>query len=461
MASFLRKHRYFLPRMDIPFFLKRALPQSLLGRSLLILVLPTILVQLVTTYIFYSRHWESVSGWMANSLAGEIALLVHEINSASPAKKQELIMFADKLMHIRTSLEKASAESQFIRSGKEVSPLFFDALGNRLNLPFSLGLQNNDTLLVIRVKMENELLTMHVTRKRLVSATTYIFIFWMTGTALLLLAIAVIFLRNQIRPITRLAEVVDAFGKGLDVPGFKPQGADEVRRAGHAFLHMKHRIERQITARMEMLAGISHDLRTPLTRLKLQLAMLGPKEQEAAADMQRDVTDMEYMISEYLDFVRGEGQEEPVLVNVKECVENILERYKSQGHAIPIDMEENVSEVNAFLRPQVFLRALTNIIDNAIRYGKKDCRLLLCRRRQHLDICVDDSGPGIPKDDRDQVFRPFVRLDRSRNEHTGGVGLGLTIARDIIHAHGGDILLQDNPSGTGLRVVLRLPLSEN
>ncbi|MBM3618999.1 MAG: HAMP domain-containing protein [Alphaproteobacteria bacterium] len=450
------KFRFF-PRLTLPMFLRRILPQSLFGRSLLILVLPTILIQAVATHIFYSRHWESVSGWMANSLAGEIALLVHEMNGATPEKKSELIFFADKLMGITMTLEAADEEMQFLRSGRDVSPGFFDALAVRVNLPIALAMVDDDSTLSIRVKMNDEILHALVTRKRLVSSTTYIFIYWMMGTAFLLTAVALVFLRNQIRPIVRLSEVVEAFGKGLDDPGFKPQGAKEVRRAGHAFLHMRHRIERQITARMEMLAGISHDLRTPLTRLKLQLAMLGEK--EAAADMQRDVTDMEHMISEYLDFVRGEGQEEPVRMVLRAAVEDILSRYASHGKPVPLTVEDGADGVQVFLRPHVFRRALTNIIDNALRYGKKDVRVVLCRKRQHAEICVDDGGEGIDKALREQVFRPFFRLDKSRNEHTGGVGLGLTISRDIIHAHGGDVILQDNPSGTGLRVLVRLPIA--
>lgn len=449
----------FFPRVTLPMFLRRILPQSLFGRSLMILVLPTILMQAVATHIFYSRHWESVSGWMASSLAGEIALLVHELNGATPAKKNELIFFADKLMGITMTLEPIDEGNPFLRTGRDVSPGFFDALAVRLNLPIALAMVEDDSLLSIRVKMDDEMLHVLVTRKRLASSTTYIFISWMLGTAALLMAIAVIFLRNQIRPIERLSEVVEAFGKGLDDPAFKPQGAKEVRRAGHAFLHMRHRIERQITARMEMLAGISHDLRTPLTRLKLQLAMLGPKEAEAAADMQRDVTDMEHMISEYLDFVRGEGQEEPVRMELRTAVEDILSRYASQGKPVPLTVEKNADGVEVFLRPHVFRRALTNIIDNALRYGKKDVRITLYRKRQHAEICVDDGGEGIDKSLREQVFRPFFRLDKSRNENTGGVGLGLTISRDIIHAHGGDILLQENPSGSGLRVSVRLPVA--
>lgn len=441
-----------LPRVDIPSPLKRILPQSLFGRALLILVLPTILIQMVATYIFYDRHWENVSRWMASSLAGEIALLVHEVNGAGKDKQQELSFFAEKLMSITVALHEEGDSAKFLRSGREISPIFFTELESRLNLPFSLELTEGDQTLLVRVKLDTGILAIHVTRKRLVSSTTYIFITWMLGSALLLTGIAVIFLRNQIRPITKLATVMDSYGRGHDTPGFRPQGAAEVRRAGRAYQQMRQRLDRQISARMEMLAGISHDLRTPLTRMKLQLELLGEK--EAAQDLRRDVTDMEHMIEEYLDFVRGEGQEAPERMMLKDCIEDTVARYTSLSK--PIAVGYNGNETMAVdIRPHVFRRALTNVIDNAHRYGTT-ATLCIAKKRHHVEICVDDEGPGIPREKREAVFKPFTRLDSSRNSSTGGVGLGLTITRDIIHGHGGDVFLQDAPSG-GLRVVIRLP----
>lgn len=444
--------RFF--RLTLISRLKRILPQSLFGRALLILVLPTILMQLVATYMFYERHWENVSRWMASSLAGEIALLVHEVNGESEQKQQRLAFFAEKLMNISVSLHKEADSEKFRRSGREISPIFFSELESRLNLPFSLQLIGNGQTLLVRVKLDDKILAISVTHKRLVSSTTYIFIIWMVGTALLLTGIAVIFLRNQIRPITQLASVMDGYGRGHDTPGFRPQGAAEVRRAGRAFQQMRQRLDRQISARMEMLAGISHDLRTPLTRMKLQLEMLGEK--EAAQDLRRDVSDMEHMIEEYLDFVRGEGQEAPQSMQLKDCLEDIIARYKSHNQLVPVNYNQNEA-LPVEIRPHVFRRALTNVIDNAFRYGRNP-QICVQRKRHHLEICVDDEGQGIPREKREAVFKPFTRLENSRNAGTGGVGLGLTITRDIIHGHGGDVFLQDAPSG-GLRVVIRLPLA--
>jgi two-component system osmolarity sensor histidine kinase EnvZ len=443
----------FLPRLNLPNPLRRILPQSLFGRALLILVLPTILIQLVATYMFYARHWENVSRWMASSLAGEIAMLVHEVNGSKAAKQQELAFFAEKLMNIRVTLMQESESEKFLRSGRDISPIFFSELENRLSLPFSLQLIDNDQTLLVRVKLDKQILSITVTRKRLVSSTTYIFIIWMVGTALLLTGIAVIFLRNQIRPITKLAGVMDSYGRGHDTPGFRPQGAAEVRRAGRAYQQMRQRLDRQISARMEMLAGISHDLRTPLTRMKLQLEMLGEK--EAAQDLRRDVSDMEHMIEEYLDFVRGEGQEAPQRMTIRNCLDDSIARYKSHNQPVQVNYGK-YGLVEVDIRPHVFRRALMNVIENAIRYGT-EAQLTVQKKRHHLEIWVDDKGQGIPREKRDAVFKPFTRLDSSRNAGTGGVGLGLTITRDIIHGHGGDIFLQDAPSG-GLRVIIRLPL---
>lgn len=444
-----------IPRISIPQPVKRLLPQSLFGRALLILVLPTVLIQLFATYMFYTRHWENVSRWMASSLAGEIALLAHELNDAGPISQQKLISVAEKLMRMRIRMEPEPKDEKFLRSGQQISPAFFGELETRLGMPFALSLTPNGEDLHLRVKLDHAVLVIEVTRKRLVSGTTTIFVMWMFGSATVLLGVAVIFLRNQIRPITRLATAMDGFGKGHDAAGFRPQGADEVRRAGNAFLLMKQRLERQISARMEMLAGISHDLRTPLTRMKLQLEMLKTSDSEGVDALRRDLADMEHMTHEYLDFVRGEGQESPQRLKLAEVVEDIIGRYQSTDAPLAFDRGE-VGAIEVDIRPHVFRRALTNLIENALRYGEQ-CRITLKTTRNHAEIWVEDSGPGIPKEQHEAVFRPFTRLDQSRNVATGGVGLGLTIARDIIHAHGGDIILQ-NAEPKGLRVILRLPL---
>jgi len=351
------------------------------------------------------------------------------------------------------AIEKSETE-RFLRAGEAISPVFFAEMETRLSLPFAVTSVENGERLEVQIKLPNEVLSIKVNRKRLVSNTTYLFVMWMVGSAVILTGVALIFLRNQIRPIARLSAAMESFGKGVDAPGYRPQGAREVRRAGRAFLQMKQRIERQISARMDMLAGISHDLRTPLTRMKLQTQMLEKKQPEAADNLRRDVGDMEHMIEEYLDFVRGEGMEAPKRLSLATAVEEIVQRYVEDADRIKVDIN-GLAHVEVDIRPNAFRRALTNIINNALRYG--ECaRVRLQKKAQAIYVYVEDDGPGIPQAKREEVFRPFRRLDESRNVETGGVGLGLTIARDIIHAHGGDIQLSDAGSG-GLSVAIRLP----
>ena len=271
------------------------------------------------------------------------------------------------------------------------------------------------------------------------------------GASTLFLMIAVIFLRNQIRPIRKLAEAADNFGRGADMPNFRPSGASEVRKAARAFIVMRERIKRQLRTRTEMLAGISHDLRTPLTRMKLQLAMLG--DSEASREMGDDVQQMEHMIQEYLDFARGEGREDAIRVSLREFLEDVVSDYQRLSADVTlVPGQDSMMDI----RISGFRRMMHNVIDNALRYGKR-CRLALRIAANYCEVVIDDEGPGIPEDKRDEVFKPFNRLDPSRNIKTGGVGLGLTIARDIVLAHGGSILLESSPKN-GLRVIIRLPL---
>lgn len=433
--------------------LKRILPQSLFGRALLILAVPTILVQLVATYVFYDRHWSTVSRWMASSLAGEIALLVHEVNHAPAQRQQEWMRLAEKLVYVQMTLDESASQEPFLRQGQAISPVFFNELEARINLPLALRVHPEDAdSLIVQVKIPDGVLNFSVTRKRLVSSTTYIFVSWMLGTALLLTSIAVVFLRNQIRPIRKLAQAMENFGKGLEIDGFKVHGALEVQQAGRAFLMMRRRIDRQISARMEMLAGISHDLRTPLTRMRLQIAML--PDPATAEDLLKDVADMEAMIAEYLDFVRGEGQEKPVPEKIKGIVQEVLAGYRRQNHDIPLEFRAS-DDAELMVRPQVFRRALMNVVDNGLRYGKT-VRVVVEESNHAVEIRVIDAGCGIPAEMREEVFRPFKRLESSRNVNSGGVGLGLTITRDIIHAHGGSVLLQD-AEPNGLMVTIRMP----
>jgi two-component system osmolarity sensor histidine kinase EnvZ len=290
-----------------------------------------------------------------------------------------------------------------------------------------------------------------VRREQLFSDTTYIFIIWMVGASIVLFGVAYVFMRNQVRPIRRLAEVADAFGKGRDVQDFKPEGATEVRQASTAFLLMRARIQRQIEQRTTMLAGVSHDLRTPLTRMKLELALMPPG---AARDsLAADVAEMEHMVDGYLAFARGEGQEQAVPVDLAPLLTQVVEQAQRGGRPVRLDLRAGAT---ATLRPAAMKRALANLIENALRHGK-EVLVSLTRLDGRIEITVDDDGPGVPEAQREEVFRPFVRLEAARDPNRGGAGLGLTIARDIARGHGGDLTLESAPQG-GLRARLRLPL---
>jgi two-component system osmolarity sensor histidine kinase EnvZ len=282
---------------------------------------------------------------------------------------------------------------------------------------------------------------------------------WMLGASVLFLVIAIIFLRNQIRPITRLAVAADNFGRGVDTPNFRPHGATEVRKAARAFIVMRERIRRQIRTRTDMLAGISHDLRTPLTRMKLQLAMLPAditeREDmcEAIAELNDDVQQMQHMVQEYLDFARNESREDTVRIWLGEFLEDVVSDYTRMKQEVTLTLKDRL-EIDLRISP--CRRMLHNLIDNALRYGKI-CHINMQAAGSYAEIFIDDDGPGIPEEKREEVFKPFNRLEPSRNNKTGGMGLGLTIARDVVLAHGGSIALDSSPSG-GLRVIIRLPI---
>jgi two-component system osmolarity sensor histidine kinase EnvZ len=307
----------------------------------------------------------------------------------------------------------------------------------------------------IRIEVHDGILRMLVPRERVTVDAPNIFIFWMVGSSLILLAIAIVFLRNQVRPIERLARTAEAFGKGRAVPDFKPYGASEVRRAAEAFITMRERIDRHVQQRTEMLAGVSHDLKTPLTRMKLLLAMM--KEDEDSKTLKRDIVEMEHMLDEYLDFARGEGGEASRpsdLLQVLKLAADAAARAKPHGQE-RLQLEKS-DPVIVSLRPVAIRRCLANLLDNGLKYGK--------HVTAHLEsgdgfaqVVIDDDGPGIPAERREDAFKPFQRLDEGRNLQAGGVGLGLAIARDIARAHGGDVVLDQSPQG-GLRAVLKLPL---
>ena len=433
---------------------KRLVPRTLFGRFLLIIVIPLVLLQLVAGYVFFARHWETVSRRLAGALAGEIGTVIalrREMENETDFRR--LLFQMRRRLVIDTRFEPgARIEGDTKPPGISIfERTLFVALRGQLREPFHIALDGPDRRVIVSVGLIDGAMHFSTQRKRLFTTTIYLVVMWMVGTSILLLAIAVFFMRKQIRPMRRLAEAAEAFGKGHDVPAFKPEGASEVRQAAAAFLEMKERIRRQITQRTEMLAGVSHDLRTPLTRIKLQLAMLGGG--EAVADLQSDVVEMERMIEGYLAFARGEGDEAPTPTDLGALLDEVVTSGRRKGGAIALARD---GDILLPLRRNAVRRCLTNLIDNALRYGE---HVTIETRRLDgmIEILVDDDGPGIPEDERENVFRPFYRLDASRNPETGGVGLGLTIARDVVHGHGGELALETAPGG-GLRVRLRFPL---
>ncbi len=432
--------------------LKRVLPKSLFGLALLILVVPMLLVQLVAIYIFYERHWASINRHMASALAGEVVMISQQVKELPPQERQSYFSHVRQWTGLKASYENQEKASLSLPDSERL-PLFDELqnrLQNRLQTPFSL--QSNGEAVLIRIAQDGGILTIEAPRKRLASSTTYIFVMWMVGASAVLLLVAVLFLRNQIRPITRLAQAAENFGRGQDSPDFRPHGAQEVRQAARAFINMRERITRQMTGRVEMLAGISHDLRTPLTRIKLQLEMLGDDRKITA--LKQDIAEMEHMIAEYLDYARGEGGEQAQSVWLGQFLQAVVKDFERQGAAPELHLDGE--DIQLALKINAMRRCLANIIENALRFGSK-CEITARIRGRYIRLLIDDDGPGIPESSRETVFQPFKKLDGSRKlGSNSGVGLGLAIVRDIVLAHGGEITLEDSPHG-GLRVAITLP----
>lgn len=431
--------------------LKRLLPATLFGRALLILVLPVVLVQLVAIYMFYERHWDSVVRNMSSALAGEIRVLVSEFESPPAKDRIKRVAEMGDEMGIGAWYDTRKASVFVEGKGREEYPEFFSLLSRKLSQPFMVRRVGPDQDIQISILMEEGTLELRTSKKRLVSSTTYIFILWMAGSATLLSMIAIMFLRNQIRPMRQLAQAAERFGLGQDVPFFSPRGALEVRQAGKAFLEMRDRILRQVSSRTEMLAGISHDLRTPITRIKLQLALMKP-DAKAHQAIEADLEEMEHMIHAYLAFAKGEGEERSESVVMDDYVQEIAHGYIR--HQQPVSCQP-MPDVWLSIRPKAMRRAIQNLIDNALRYGRK-ADISAQDSPDYWVLHIRDEGSGIPEDLHESVFRPFTRLDPSRNTKTGGAGLGLSIARDIVLAHGGTVRLINLPEG-GLCAEIRLP----
>jgi two-component system osmolarity sensor histidine kinase EnvZ len=435
------------------------MPKGLFGRSLIIIVMPVVVLQAVVTYLLFDRQWETVTTRISRGVAAQVALFVQSYETLGPEK---FIANAPKLGETSFGLTPSLRLGERIPETESpayslLRQVFVNELGSRIGRPVWIDSESLEDQVEIRIQLDGAVLQVMAERKRVMSTNTHVWVLWMIGTSLILLSVAIIFLRNQIRPIERLADAAEAFGKGRDAPDFRPSGATEVRRASLAFLDMRERISRYVQQRTDMLAGVSHDLRTPLTRMKLELAMM--KDSAAMQALKGDVEEMERMLEEYLAFARGQAGEGAAETDLGQLLRDVVVSAQRKADAKTPEKTVELTVKNGILvevRPNAMRRCVMNLLENAIRHGTHS-QVSAVESDTMVEIAVDDDGPGIPADQREEAFRPFHRLDSGRTLASGGVGLGLAIARDIARGHGGDIILGDSTMG-GLRAVVRLPV---
>lgn len=433
--------------------LKSYSPRSLMGRALLIVVTPLIVLQIVSAYIFYESHWDQVSKRLSLGVAGDVVFLTELLRRFPDGENRAwLLEAAARDMEIEATLDPGAILTSTQKGQTSIEGELRRALLSKdLGKPFRVDARSDAGRIQIGIQLSDGVLTVGAPLARLFSKTTYVFALFTVGTSLILLGVATMFMRAQVRPVLRLARAAEAFGKGREVDRFRPEGAREVRRAALAFIAMKTRIQRQISQRTAMLAGVSHDLRTPLTRMRLELEMM--PEDEGVRALKDDVIEMERMLEGYLAFARGEGTEKAEPSDIAELLDDAVRQARRTNANVALTTR---GDLRLPVRPHAFLRCMTNLLENGLRYGSK-VAVLAERRGGAIEILVDDDGPGIPVALREEVFKPFFRAEGSRNRETGGVGLGLTIARDLVRGHGGEVFLADSPLG-GLRVRVRLPL---
>jgi two-component system, OmpR family, osmolarity sensor histidine kinase EnvZ len=432
--------------------MKRFLPRSLLGRSLLMILLPLVLLQAVALQIYYGSHLDLVSRRLSGGVTGEIAYTLDLLSQfPDPADRAWILDDANRRFDLMIAIDRGATLPN-TKSVNILGPMDDDltaALKETFTQPFTTDWVSEPHSVLIRLQMPDGVLTVIAPRKRLYTGTIFLFVGWVVGTALFVFLIAALFMRNQVRAIRRLAGAADAFGRGRDIGMIRPEGATEVRQAATAFNRMQERIRRFLLQRTEMLAGVSHDLRTPLTRLKLALAMLPAREETSqdVAEMQADVEEMDRMIGGYLAFARGEGTEQAEPVNLSSMLEEVAASARRAGADVSLEVPPALT---LSLRVDAVRRAITNLVDNARRHARH-VALAATPQGRAVTVTVDDDGPGISPERRESVFRPF------ESSEAGGTGLGLTIARDIVRAHGGEIVLEESPLG-GLRARIRLPV---
>ncbi len=433
--------------------LKRILPHSLFGRTLMIIIVPVVLLQILLAVVFFDRHLDRVAIRLAQSVAGDLNFLIQRYE-ALPSDKERvaLLRTAQRNMNMRLIFVRGQKVDLSIRPDviTPLEQLLYETMDKGLPGGYSITERSGSKAYDIYVGVEGGAILAIVPFNRFTTSTVHILALWLVGAATLFMGISIIFLRNQVRPIRQLALAAEKFGRGQDVENYRPSGASEVRQAGAAFQRMSERIDRQIRQRTEMLAGVSHDLKTPLTRMRLELAMLG--EQSGIDELKADIAEMEEMIEGYLAFAKGAQGEAVQDIDLSELLADVVNAAIRDGSQVDL---QTVRPLQVECRPQALKRCVTNLINNAQRFAN-NIRVQTEQRTDGIWIIVDDDGPGIPPESRKDVFRPFFRLEESRNIDTGGVGLGLAIARDTIRSHGGDVTLGESDLG-GLSARVRIP----
>ena len=438
--------------------MKLPLPKTLFGRLLAIVMMPMILVQVVTILVFYERHWDTVTRYMATNLSADVAVIVDRYASdQSPDQFKDTRAFARRYFQFDVQWDQGGilTKEQPNNRSEYAYQMLDQGLQSRLSYPYSINLHLNEDWLSVGVQFPNGVMQINAGRKRIFSSTSILVILWTVSTSVLLFGIALVFLRGQVRPIVRLARAARQLGLGRPAADYQLAGAKEVRLAGRAFQAMRQRIQRQMVERTEMLAGVSHDLRTPLTRMKLQLEFLPDGAEKNG--IREDILDMEAMIEGYINFASNAVTEDMIDINIKDIITASISSF-----GLPADQltftNPDLDVKTIPLRKRGIRRAMDNLIGNAVRHGQH-CEVSVTNDEHQIQIIIDDDGPGIPKDQRIAVLRPFVQLDpdKTKSDTSHGTGLGLSIANDAALSHGGNLLLGDSPMG-GLRVRLQLPV---
>ena len=430
---------------------KNLLPKRLFYRALLIVAVPVIVIQLIITIVFFDSLWIKTNKGMTRALVSEIKTFIEVYNNDNYDKKEITNLFS---VYQDLNIELIKDEKfNYIYDERWFSPLdrtLRRELKSRFaNQEYWFNTTNYKELIDLRIKYQNGYFKFLIPRDRLTSSSARIFGLWITVPALIMVIISLIFLKNQTRPITALARVAERFGRGEEIGEFKPSGAAEIRQAGFEFDRMRKRILRHLNQRSEMLSGISHDLRTPLTRMKLQTAFIQDK--DIANKLTEDINEMEKMLNEYLQFTSSSFIEKDELFNLSDLIEEIIEKYNNENITKILS-----SRVYFNGRKNLIRRCINNLIDNSLKYGKK-VNIELSKKNTNIFVNIEDDGPGIPKNEYDNVFKPFYKIDKGRTETKSSVGLGLSIASDIIRSHGGNIKLEKS-SLKGLGVKIFLPV---